>query len=425
MEPHPALRATLPETGEGFEGGATFTLPWRGRVGERSEPGWGDNAFHGTAPPRACGATLPWRGRAKRLPGGVPFAIRHSPFAFYPIPPFAFYPIPPFAIGKKIAMPTIDPVLFRPDAVSAETRAMNDEVARRIAASPDIWAYPPETLREARRAGRGPFPLGPKSPRARMASVAGPDGAIPVRILTPADPRGVYLHIHGGGWMLGEASFHDGVFERFAERCGLATVSVDYRLAPEHPFPAAPEDCMAVALWLVERAAAEFGTRALLVGGESAGANLAVLTLLRLRERGLLAPFLGANLIAGCYDLGLTPSARRWGERGLILDTRDIRQFVRAYLAHGEDPRDVSISPLYADLSGLPPALFSAGTQEALLDDSLFMAARWEAAGSAATLKVWPGGVHVFESFDFPMAREAQEAEIAFLNAILDQTRAE
>ena len=128
-------------------------------------------------------------------------------------------------------------------------------------------------------------------------------------------------------------------------------------------------------------------------------------------------PFAAANLIAGCYDLAMTPSCRRWGKRRLVLDTRDVGLFVRTFLADGHDPRQPDISPLYADLGGLPPAHFSVGTMDALLDDSLFMAARWEAAGNRAKLSVWPGGAHVFQGFDFPMAREAFATEVAFLNA--------
>jgi acetyl esterase/lipase len=320
-------------------------------------------------------------------------------------------------------MLTIDPFLFRPEAIAPETAAMNAEIRRRMMDVADIWSFPAETVRESRRQGRGPFPIPPKSPRALTDAIAGPAGPIPIRIIAPARPRGAYLHLHGGGWMLGQADFQDAALQRLADACGLACVSVDYRLAPEHPWPAGPDDCEAAALWLVEQGRARFGTERLFIGGESAGANLSVITLLRLRERLGRMPFSGANLIAGCYDLGLTPSARAWGQRRMILDTRDIRLFVRAYLANGEDPRDPTISPLYAELTALPPALFSVGTSEALLDDSLFMAARWQAAGCRTELKVWPGGVHVFQGFDFPLARQAAAAEEAFLGGLLEDER--
>jgi acetyl esterase len=320
-------------------------------------------------------------------------------------------------------MPSVDPRLFSAEAIDPSTAEMVQAIAATLAGAPDLWSYPPATVRESRRAGRGVFPLSPPSPRARTEEILGPAGPLMLRIVAPERPRGVYLHIHGGGWVLGGADMQDNALERLAERCGLACVSVEYRLAPEHPYPAGPDDCEAAALWLARHAIERFQTDRLLIGGESAGAHLSVITLIRLRDRHGIMPFAGANLIAGCYDLGLTPSARRWGRRGIVLDTRDIRQFVRHYLPAQVDARDPDVSPLHAELAGLPPALFSVGTSEALLDDSLFMAARWEAAGNRAELRVWPGGIHVFQSFDFPMAHAAFEEERAFLEAHLaDQT---
>src|SRR5690606_24582730 len=119
----------------------------------------------------------------------------------------------------------------------------------------------------------------------------------------------VYLHIHGGGWVLGAADQQDVLLQRIAEGAGVAVVSVDYRLAPEHPFPAAPDDCAAAASWVLENAASEWGTERLLVGGESAGAHLTALTLLRLRDRmGAPDAVSAANLVFGAYDLSMTPS---------------------------------------------------------------------------------------------------------------------
>ena len=95
-----------------------------------------------------------------------------------------------------------------------------------------------------------------------------------MRIIAPENPRGVYLHIHGGGWTWGTADEQDPWLDRLAERCGLAVVSVEYRLAPENPYPAAPDDCEAAALWLIREAESRFGTSRLFIGGESAGAHL-------------------------------------------------------------------------------------------------------------------------------------------------------
>jgi len=217
--------------------------------------------------------------------------------------------------------------------------------------------------------------------------------------------------------MFNQSDFQDETLEAIVEATGMACISVEYRLAPEHPFPEGPDDCEAAALWLVREGEKRFGTKRFFIGGESAGATLSAVTLQRLRDRHGLTPFAGANLIAGCYDLGLTPSARDFPWGRLVLTTRDIAQFVRAYVPVGTDIRSPDVSPLYGDLKGMPPALFSVGTRDALLDDSLFMAARWEQAGNQTGFKLWPGGCHVFQAFDFPMAREAFATEIAFLNA--------
>jgi acetyl esterase/lipase len=233
----------------------------------------------------------------------------------------------------------------------------------------------------------------------------------------------VYLHIHGGGWVLGSAFQQDVPLWTLANEASVAVVSVEYRLAPEHPFPAGPDDCEAAALWLVKSAAAEFGEAAstkLVIGGESAGAHLATLTLLRLRDRhAISSAFTAANLVFGVYDLSMTPSQRRWGERNLILSTPIMAWFYDYFLpgVTVEDRRDPQCSPLYADLDGMPPALFSVGALDPLLDDSLFMAARWEAAGNDATLRVYPEAVHGFNAFPMAIAGIANAGMHDFVRA--------
>lgn len=302
-------------------------------------------------------------------------------------------------------------------SVDEETAALNRSIAERIAGY-DMWSMPPAEIRRSRREGRGPFPLAPKSERARWEEIDGPAGEIRLRVIEPDSAAGVYLHFHGGGWVIGAADEQDPLLEALAEACDLAVVSVEYRLAPEAPYPAAPDDCEAAALWLAREAGTRFGTDRLFVGGESAGAHLAVVTLLRLRDRHGLKPFRGANLNAGCFDLAMTPSARRFGLEPLVLTTRDIEMFRGHFLSAGGSVDDPDVSPLQADLSDLPPALFTVGTRDALLDDSLFMAGRWAAAGNEAELAVYPGGAHVFIRFPTAMAREAQAGMTTFLNRL-------
>lgn len=298
------------------------------------------------------------------------------------------------------------PALFLPDAVSEETRAVNAAVAEMVRQAGDPWSRPVAEVRAARERGEGPFPKAPISPRAIDREIPGPAGPIRLHIIAPENPKGIYLHFHGGGWTFGGADQQDPLLERLADNCGLACISVGYRLAPENPYPAGPDDCEAAALWLAG-ARGEFCDGPLYIGGESAGAHLSVVTLLRLKTRHGLTPFTKANLTFGCYDLRMTPSARAFGDTGPTLSTRDIEQFRRCFLPAGTDLEDPDVSPLFGDLGGLPEALFVVGTQDALLDDTLFMHARWVAAANPAELGIYPGGAHGFIAFPGRLAEAA------------------
>ena len=313
----------------------------------------------------------------------------------------------------------LDPALFRPDAVSAETRALNEAMVQLLSDQPNWWVVGAEATRAARRRGDGPFPAPVFSARATTRTIPGPGGHdVPLRIIAPSTPRGVYLHLHGGGWTLGGADMQDPMLERLVDATGLAVVSVEYRLAPEHPYPAGPDDCEAAAAWLAHNARAEFGTDALTVGGESAGGHLAAVTVIRMRDRHGYSGFRGANLVYGAFDMSMTPSQRQFGDRRLVLRTIDIVQFANAFLPTVTERRDPDISPLFAKLQGLCPALFSVGTADALLDDTLFMYGRWVAAGNAAELAIYPGGAHGFTLFPNALAQQAEARMAAFLTGV-------
>ncbi len=295
---------------------------------------------------------------------------------------------------------------FLPGAVSAETDAINKEIGALVANGPDPWSMTPADARAARARGEGPFPVPPKSDRAREVQIDGAGGPITLRIIAPESPKGIYLHFHGGGWVFGGADQQDSLLERLADNCGLACVSADYRLAPEHPYPAGPDDCEAAALWVIANTS-ELGGGPLFVGGESAGAHLAAVTLLRLKTKHGLTPFEGVNFTFGAFDLALTPSADAFGDTGPTLSTRDLEAYLNHFLPMGTDLRDPDVSPLHGDLGGLPRALFIVGTRDALLDDTLFMHARWLAAGNEAELGIYPGGAHGFIAFPGKLAEAA------------------
>jgi acetyl esterase len=313
-----------------------------------------------------------------------------------------------------------DPTLFRDSAIAPDTATLNAQMVRLLTGQPDWWIVGAAASRAARRRGEGPFPAPVMSPRARTIVITGKDGnQIPLRVIAPASPRGIYLHIHGGGWVLGGADMQDPMLERIADNTGLAVVSVEYRLAPEHPYPAGPDDCESAAVWLTRNGKQEFGTEAMTIGGESAGGHLSAVTILRMRDRHGFTGFRGANLVYGAFDMDLTPSQRQFGDTRLVLRTIDIQQFYNAFLPTITDRRVPDISPLYADLSGLCPALFSVGTKDALLDDTLFMHARWVAAGNDAELAIYPGGAHGFTLFPNDLSKAATTKMDAFLNRVL------
>jgi acetyl esterase/lipase len=300
----------------------------------------------------------------------------------------------------------IDPQVFDPANIDSETAGLNIKIEKEISALPPIYTFRPQDIRAARAVGNSIWGPIRHVAEAQDHVIAGPAGDIRLRVFVPDKVQGVYLHIHGGGFMLGQADYFDELLNAVAQKCHVAVVSVDYRLAPENPYPAGPDDCEAAALWLVENCLAEFGSKKLFIGGESAGANLAAVTLLRMRHRHGFSGFCGAVLTYGVYDLSMTPSARNWGERNLILTTKLIRWFNENYVPSG-NYTDPDISPLYADLSGMPPAFFTVGTLDPLIDDSLFMHMRWMAAGNPAELAVYPGGIHAFDAFPIELARQA------------------
>lgn len=305
--------------------------------------------------------------------------------------------------------------LFDPAAVSEETAAFNAKLEAELATMPKPWHFPPEVVRAARAEGKGALPIGGPLEGSRWQEIGG-EGPGRVRISDPeGEPRGAYLHIHGGGWTIGAPDQFDRQNQAIARATGLRVVSAQYRLAPEHPWPTQKHDCVAAAKWVLGQS-----DLPLFIGGESAGGHLAVVTAIGLREAGLGGRVAGLVPTYGVFDLAGTPSCLNWGERYLILSTPMMRWFFDCVDPDGTARGTPEASPLKADLRGLPPALFSVGTEDPLIDDTLFMASRWRAAGNEAQLAVYPGGVHGYDAFEeLGIARQHRDEVAAFIAARL------
>jgi acetyl esterase/lipase len=268
--------------------------------------------------------------------------------------------------------------------------------------------------------------------RASMVAYTVPEAAersfaaVRCRVFRPdGPPRAVYLHYHGGAMISGSPEVMDIPNLRLARDHGVVVVSADYRKAPEHPYPAGPDDAFAVAAWLMEHAEAEFGTGRIVMGGESAGAYLTAHVALRLRDTTAsgLRPVAGLNLVFGSYDWGHTPSQRgmRPHDGPDVLDPEEIAFATDCYLPGRSDDerRAPDISPASADLHGLPPLFMSVGTTDHFFDDTMLVATRAAAAGAEVELVVLPELPHAFMAFACTATTVWAERLSAWLERVL------
>jgi len=231
-------------------------------------------------------------------------------------------------------------------------------------------------------------------------TIPGPGGRIPIRIYKPNDTHNLPLvaFYHGGGWVLGDIESHDRLCRLLANAADCIVVSVDYRLAPEHKFPAAPEDCYAALQWIVEHGAALGGDPSrVAVGGESAGGNLSAAVALMARDR--QGPHLRYQLLLyPVTDLtALETQSYNEFATGHGLEKASMAWFIEHYLAEPTAAKDPYASPLHApDLSGLPPAAVMTAGFDVLRDEGNAYAARLKAAGVPTTHKCYDGFIHGF-----------------------------
>lgn len=270
------------------------------------------------------------------------------------------------------------------------------------------------TGEQARATIRSRF-VAPDSPEevgeVRDASIRGPGGSVAVRIYRPASMPGpvpTLVYAHGGGFVFCDLDSHDGLCRSFSNLIPAVVVSVDYRLAPEHPWPAAAEDVFAVAQWAARNADALGGDpNRIVVGGDSAGGHVAATVALMARDRG--APALAAQLllypmISANFD---TESYRRYGE-GYYNPRPALRWYWDQYVPSAADRDHPYASPLDADLRGMPPAVVAIAGHDPLRDEGCAYCDALEHAGVAATRLMYDGGVHGFMTM--PVLDLAQRA---------------
>ncbi len=243
----------------------------------------------------------------------------------------------------------------------------------------------------------------------RDARVATRHGSVGIRIYDPgAGSRPPIVFLHGGGFVLGDLETHDGIARRLALYAGRPVVSVDYRRAPDHPYPAPLEDCVAVVTALAA------GGAGFALAGDSAGANLALGCALRLRDaRGPRPSTLG--LIFECYDPAVgSGSAQRFGGGEYGLGAADMRWFWRQYLGDLVASPPPDAAPLRADLAHLAPTLVGIGDCDLLFDENVALVDRLRAVGARCELRVWKGMTHGCVGWSRRLNQaEAQLAEVA------------
>jgi acetyl esterase len=289
-----------------------------------------------------------------------------------------------------------------PDALEAGVRAFVDQV---MAETARLAGAGPTNLAERRRIAeivRQPWRQGgPVMSRTVDATAQDGNHDAHVRILEPKGARranGALVYLHGGGWTLFSLDTHDRLMREYAARSGLTVVGVDYSLSPEARFPVALDETTAVLAWLA-RAGPDHGvdpTR-LVVGGDSAGANLALAAALRNRDAGSAPPLRGLLLNYGAFDTEIAPEAvHRLGGPGAMLTAEEMAAYWAHYLRSPDEAADPLACPLRADLTNLPPAFIAAAECDVLAGQSETLAERMEAAGSTAELHVYPGAAHSF-----------------------------
>jgi acetyl esterase len=303
----------------------------------------------------------------------------------------------------SLPRPVLRRLVGRPVRVDGQTLDVDMQAVltlQKLAGIPRVETLPLPAgralLRDQSQIVAGNQPVG----EARDLEIPGPHGDLPARLYVPRGTTGtspLLFFVHGGGWVYGDLESHDGVCRYLTEQSGVRVLALDYRKAPEHPFPAALHDCFAAYTW-TRGHAAELGAdpARIAVGGDSAGGNLSIGVCLRAREDGVPQPVVQVLVYPGTDFSQRLPSREMFGQ-GFYLSTEFIDRCEAAYVPDSADTADPLLSPLQAkDLSGLAPAYVLTAGFDPLRDEGEAFARRVADDGGVVALKRHPGLIHGF-----------------------------
>ncbi|MBX4867268.1 alpha/beta hydrolase fold domain-containing protein (plasmid) [Rhizobium bangladeshense] len=250
-------------------------------------------------------------------------------------------------------------------------------------------------------------------------TIAAGDRQVGLRLTRPVGARrGLYVHFHGGAWVMGNARLDDGITRPIARDCRMLVAGIDFHNAADDRLDLALQDSKASVEWLADHLA-EFEVEQIILGGESSGAHLAAEALLHLRARGKAEAVAGFVSMCGAFDLGGSRSLRLSTGRSLVIDRPSaLRNLQR--LTSSLSGREAK-GPLFADLSGLPPALMVAGALDPILDDSISMYERWQSQNGNAECVVFPEAPHGFNRFPTKLAARANSLVRTWMSRTLDR----
>lgn len=296
------------------------------------------------------------------------------------------------------------------DALDPEIRQFVDQVSAGFARYPGFDRLPHPEMRRVAEAVRAPWRQGgPQMHRTAERSVPVRGGTIRIRVYDPGTAAGksdsgataakpALIYLHGGGWTFFSLDTHDRVMREYAARASIVVVGVDYPLSPETKFPIALEQIVDVVRWMgVHGTELHMDARRLAIGGDSAGANLAIATCLTLRDAGEPQRLKAMLLNYGGFDTVCSDeAARKYGGAGFMLTRDEMNTFWSNYLRGPQDRHDPLVAPVLAQLQGLPPAFLTIPECDILSEQSLAMAGKLREAGVAVRAEIYAGATHSF-----------------------------